>query len=354
MNDVWFSFTPRRATPTYSTRTRRADSPPGTMTNTDDRALLGRPRAPRRRPRSRATPTAASGSLSQLQCAAHGGDDVLPARRPDDAARSRPSTSTCAGSARGERRVRRRDPGRPRHQPGAGRPRAASSRTSSRRRPPGGSCDLRGDHERRLVHVHAAGDRVLHHRHEHAVRLRRGNGRPTRRSRSTARRASPVRYRSRATPTRAPARCRWSTSTLMGGHAVPHPRRERRATTGAGTFYLNVNPGVVGVAERHLRDGDPGRARHQPGARRRPCNTVLERVRDVGRDRTSRPRRLRQPAIVNDVWFVFTPPVSGDYRFDTETSARLRAPERTRTRRSRVYGSCAVGPGAGVRRGLGH
>jgi hypothetical protein len=47
--------------------------------------------------------------------------------------------------------------------------------------------------------------------------------------------------------------------------------------------------------------------------------------------------------IANDVWFTFTPPVSGDYRIDTETPAGFAVGSNTNTTVA-VYNSCAVGP----------
>jgi hypothetical protein len=110
------------------------------------------------------------------------------------------------------------------------------------------------------------------------------------------------------------------------------------AATGAGTFYLNIAPGTVGAPNDTCATAITVGTGTNP-APAASCNTFAN---DFATSDT-----LGYPAvcgtIVNDVWFVFTPPISGDYRFDTETPAGFATGTNTNSTLA-IYPGCGVGP----------
>jgi hypothetical protein len=106
------------------------------------------------------------------------------------------------------------------------------------------------------------------------------------------------------------------------------------ATTG--TFYLNINQGGPPPNESCATAIPIGLGTNPSPAA--SCNTFRN---DLAIDTVGYPAVCG--TIARDVWFVFTPPFSGDYRFDTETPAGYAAGTNTNTTVA-VYGSCAVGP----------
>jgi hypothetical protein len=127
------------------------------------------------------------------------------------------------------------------------------------------------------------------------------------------------------------------TVTLTGG--TPYLIRVgTTAATGAGTFYLNVNPGTTAVPNDTCATALTVTTGINP-APSASCNTFTN---DFATSDTSGLPAVCG-AILNDVWFVFTPPISGDYRIDTETPAGYAVGTNTNSTLA-VYGSCAVGP----------
>ena len=109
------------------------------------------------------------------------------------------------------------------------------------------------------------------------------------------------------------------------------------ATTGTGTFYLNVNPGTAIPANDLCASATPVVLGTNP-APAASCNAFTNEY--------ATSDTLGYPAvcgtIVNDVWFAFTPAVGGDYRIDTETPVGFTTGSNTNSTLA-VYPSCALG-----------